>query len=237
MIKAVIFDLGGTLVKSEDAYISALFDTLDQYKIRKPEMSVVRQHVGKSDREFITNCLPKKYRTKENIDKYEKWFNSKFPKRYLNRFVEIEETREILEYLYANNIKIAIATGWERWKANMILISYEWSKYKNVLITREDFAKIRPAPDVVLAAIEKLGVKNDECIYVDDTINGAKSGVNAKEEAKRKYGVELKVVTVLTGAQGKEIEAKSEKMLEKGETDFIGKNVSYIKDIIEKTNK
>ena len=234
MIRAVIFDIGGTLIRSEDAYISALFDTFDHYSIPKPKKIVASKYVGISDREFISNCMPKEYRTEDNIDKCEKWFNSKFPMNYLDRFVEIEGTREIFEYLYAKNIKIAIATGWERWKANIILSSYEWSKYKDVLITLEDFTKTRPAPDIVLAAIEKLDVKNIDCLSVDDTLNGAKAGMEAKEDAEKRWGVKLKVVTVLSGAQSEEIRAKSEEMLENGQTDFIIESVKYLKDIIER---
>lgn len=195
MIRAVIFDLGGVLVRTEDALIHAVYDSLDIHNIPKPPRELVIKYVGITDYELVKNSIPEEYRTQDNIEKCYVTFKEIFPRDYMKEFKEIEDVSEILENLKERNIKIALATGFKKDVAETILEFYGWSKYFDVIVTHEDFEKPRPDPEIVLAAIEKLHVKNDECLYVDDTFNGFKSGKAAK----------VKTVIVLSGAQSKEI--------------------------------
>jgi HAD superfamily hydrolase (TIGR01509 family) len=226
MIRAVIFDLGGVLVYTENAYIHALYDCFTHHKIPLPPRGKVIKNVGITDYDFIERSLPNGYRTKNNADKCYEKFKQIFPLNYLDELKEIEGAREILEYLHKNKIKKALATGFDKDTAQKILDLYMLSQLFDIKITREDFEKPRPEPDIVLAAIKelkKLGIKRDECLYVDDTINGTKSGKAAK----------VKVVTVLSGAQSELMRDIVNDMLEKGETDYVLESVKLLKYILD----
>ena len=54
-----------------------------------------------------------------------------------------------------------------------------WSDLIPKLFTADDVEKGKPAPDVYLYAAEKLGVKPEDCLALEDSPNGAKSAVAA----------------------------------------------------------
>ena len=49
----------------------------------------------------------------------------------------------------------------------------------DLLVTAEDVTRIKPFPDLFLAAAEKLGLAPEECLVVEDSLNGLKAGQNA----------------------------------------------------------
>ena len=53
-------------------------------------------------------------------------------------------------------------------------------KYFDFLVTAEDVEHIKPAPDLFLAAAEKTEAAPQECLVVEDSLNGLKAGLNAK---------------------------------------------------------
>lgn len=46
-------------------------------------------------------------------------------------------------------------------------------------ICREDAAKIKPAPDLYLEAIKQLAIPANQCLVIEDSLNGTKAGVSA----------------------------------------------------------
>lgn len=52
---------------------------------------------------------------------------------------------------------------------------YDFAKLFNVAITSADTKKHKPAPDPILAAVEKMGADPSTTVYVGDTINDLKA--------------------------------------------------------------
>ena len=57
-----------------------------------------------------------------------------------------------------------------------IMGSYE--KFSLVL-TRDDVDEGKPDPEIYLLAAERLGLRTDECLVIEDSVNGIKAAQNA----------------------------------------------------------
>lgn len=86
---------------------------------------------------------------------------------------------ETLEYLKANNYKIALATSTQEDKATKYLLDLDLYKYFDKLVFGNGVKNGKPAPDIFLKACKDLGVKPEDTIGVEDSINGIKSSASA----------------------------------------------------------
>ncbi len=83
--------------------------------------------------------------------------------------------RELLEYLKAHDMRIAMATSSIRGDAERNLRMAGLRDYFDVLICGDMIQKSKPDPDIYLTAARTLGVKPEECIGLEDSRNGIKS--------------------------------------------------------------
>ena len=86
---------------------------------------------------------------------------------------------ETLQYLKEKGIKIGLATSTIRERAMKYLTDHDIYKYFDKLIFGNMVEHGKPAPDIYLKACEELGVKPEETVAVEDSINGIKSAGTA----------------------------------------------------------
>jgi len=86
-------------------------------------------------------------------------------------------------------IKTALVTNSGRAPVNAKLGKYGFTPYFDALVTRDEMARLKPAPDGIILALEKLSVQSDDALYVGDSILDI--------EASRVAGV--KCVSVASG--------------------------------------
>ena len=79
-----------------------------------------------------------------------------------------------------NGLFVALATSSGKKKPTVHLNRLGLMKYFDFLVTAEDVEHIKPAPDLFLAAAEKTEAAPQECLVVEDSLNGLKAGLNAK---------------------------------------------------------
>lgn len=77
---------------------------------------------------------------------------------------------ELLESLTASGLSWAIATSGKMKTAQMNLDALGFDIQKVNLITRDDVKYAKPAPDLFIAAAQKMGVRIQDCIVVGDAI-------------------------------------------------------------------
>ncbi len=75
--------------------------------------------------------------------------------------------REVLEEL-SRSLPLAIATN--RGGSLMPILShFGLDKYFQTLVTSHDVARPKPAPDMLLLAVQRLGLKGDRCLFIGDS--------------------------------------------------------------------
>ncbi|MEI9896952.1 MAG: HAD family hydrolase [Chthoniobacter sp.] len=168
MLKAVIFDVDGTLVDSVDGHARAWVEAFAEYgyHIEFPRM---RHQIGKGGDQLMKDFLSKKEIEEFGKD-LEKNRMERFRNDYLPNVEGFPAVRELFQRLLADGKKVVLASsamGEEletyKKKAHIVdLVDDETSK--------DDAEKSKPHPDIFEAALEKLkGISAEEAIVVGDT--------------------------------------------------------------------
>lgn len=174
-IENFIFDIDGTLIDTIDMYMPAMIDTLAQHG---HPVAPDKVEQTKHDLFGITgrDALRLAGISEEEIPEMLKdWFDLAYQRA--DRAKVIEGIPEMLNTL-ANreDAKIAIATSkladeYQEYFVN----KYDFAKLFKVAITSADTKKHKPAPDPILAAMDKMGADPATTVYVGDTINDMKA--------------------------------------------------------------
>ena len=174
-IENFIFDIDGTLIDTIDMYMPAMIDTLAQHGHPVAPDNVEQT---KHDLFGITgrDALRLTGISEEEIPEMLKdWFDLAYQRA--DQAKVIEGIPEMLNTL-ANreDAKIAIATSkladeYQEYFVN----KYDFAKLFKVAITSADTKKHKPAPDPILAAMNKMGADPATTVYVGDTINDMKA--------------------------------------------------------------
>ena len=174
-IENFIFDIDGTLIDTIDMYMPAMIDTLAQHG---HPVAPDKVEQTKHDLFGITGRVALRLAgiSEEEIPEMLKdWFDLAYQRA--DRAKVIEGIPEMLNTL-ANreDAKIAIATSkladeYQEYFVN----KYDFAKLFKVAITSADTKKHKPAPDPILAAMDKMGADPATTVYVGDTINDMKA--------------------------------------------------------------
>jgi phosphonatase-like hydrolase len=96
----------------------------------------------------------------------------------------IEGVGQAIDTLRARGVRVALTTGFDRKVADGLLARLGWSGKVDAVVCADEVAHGRPAPDMILRAMERTGVDDArEVLCAGDTDNdllaGARAGVGA----------------------------------------------------------
>ena len=172
MIKAILFDMDGTLVDSERYYTEMSYKWVLQY--RSIEKRDIYQIVGAN--------MDKTYRIMSKLaglsyDETKKSYDEYFGMRPIdyNDYL-FDDVKDVLSKLC--DYKLAICTLSSRDMLNKF-ISDTCLNCFDLLLSDEDVKNPKPSPDIYLKAIERFGVNRDETLVIEDSSTGIKAGKNA----------------------------------------------------------
>ena len=80
-----------------------------------------------------------------------------------------------LSRLKAMGYKLAVASNAVRDSVLTMLGKANLLQYFNVVLSNQDVKKSKPHPDIYLKAAEKLGLRPEECLVVEDNEKGIKA--------------------------------------------------------------
>jgi len=174
MMKAVIFDMDGVIVDSEPIHFESDKMTMKHYgkEISDEELN---NYVGISNPEMWTD-FKEKYRLSATLEEIlEKQISFKKILIGSKRLEPIDGIRELLCKLKSGAIKIGLASSSSRELIELILNNIGIKESFEVIISAEDVQKSKPAPDIFLAASERLGLDPSTCLVIEDSRHGVKA--------------------------------------------------------------
>lgn len=178
-IKAVIFDLDGTLIDTEKYFRVAWPLAFEHFGYRmEDEQYLFIRSLG---RPFIYDCL-KNFSGDENFDydSVQKFRSGLMEKMIQENGLQAKKGAvELLEFLKSKNVVRAIATASPVERAERYLKMTGLDGFFDKIISARDMKEGKPSPDVYLYAVKELGLKACECVAVEDSPNGALSAVRA----------------------------------------------------------
>lgn len=178
MIKGAVFDMDGLMFDTEKLVYQVWQRVMDSNGYDY-DFEIYKKTVGR--------------RTAETRKFYEELYGGEFDYQRLRNeanvfFRDDIETNgvplkkglvNILEYLKAHNIKIALATSTSSATAMGLLEKANVKQYFDRFVCGNMVKNGKPHPEVFLTAAKELCLKPESCIALEDSINGIKSAYNA----------------------------------------------------------
>ena len=201
-VHAVIFDMDGTLIDSIEIYFRIVEIALERLKL--PQVSRKKILDAAEDGNFNwETVLPGEVHLKKDEIIAAAWeiIDEIAPQMFAENLKLIRGADRILQAISTSIPRIGLVTSTQRkdLKIKMQpLKSAGVEKLFEVIITSDDVAKRKPAPDPLIACAQKLHVESGKCVYVGDTHIDIKAGKAAG----------MKTVGVLTGFDDYDMLAK-----------------------------
>lgn len=166
-IKAVIFDLDGTLADTLADLTNSVNYALSEFGFPKRSADEVRSFVGNGVRRLINLSVP--YGTPENIcEDCLGVFKKHYEKNSCVNTKPYDGVCEILEYLKNKGIKTAVVTNKVHWAAEEI-VGHFFEGFIDVTAGQVDGAAQKPEPDGIFYVLKKLGISKENAVYVGDS--------------------------------------------------------------------
>lgn len=169
-LKAALFDLDGVVFDTEPQY--TIFWG-SQCRLYHPERPGLEHEIKGSTLQQI----------------YDKWWSGELEKERDIVTQRLNDFEAHMDYSYIagfeafvrdlrqHGVKTAVVTSSNMPKMESVFRARpEFKSLFDAILTSEDFAESKPSPDCYLKGAERFGVSPDECVVLEDSINGLKSG-------------------------------------------------------------
>lgn len=169
-VQAFIFDLDGTLTDTLLDLAAALNHSRRLLGMAPVEIALVQQMIGNGIKDLIGKSFANDRIDvdEEQIDQAIKLMTDYYCDHLVDNTCAYPGVVDTLKFLRENNCKSAVVTN-KRSKATLqILEKLDLIQYFDCVIGDSDGYALKPAPDGLLGAAEKMGVEPENCLMVGD---------------------------------------------------------------------
>lgn len=179
-LKAVLFDVDGTLVDTEKLQSDAYALVLKQYGHEdiEPTKHGTIHFPGEATNDTWLRLI-KQYPIDEEIQKLAGKKREAAMELLKAGVAPMRGAVELLRSLHEGGVKIALVSSALRDRLTLMVDALGIADYVDVIVSGDDALNHKPAPDSYLLAVQKLGVNADECVVIED----AEVGVQAANAA------------------------------------------------------
>ncbi len=176
-IKAVIFDLDGSLVDSMWMWRDIDIEYLGRFGIPLPD-DLQRSIEGMSFSETAV-YFKEHFPIPDSIEQMKEDWNRMAWDKYMHQVPLKDGVREFLEGCVERGILLGIATSNSRELVENIAAVHGLHNIFRCIMTGCEVAKGKPAPDIYLKVAQILGVEPCNCLVFEDIVPGIQAGKSA----------------------------------------------------------
>ena len=167
---AVIFDMDGVLVDSEPFGFEALRRVMARYGLPYGE----EENAEFLGRTTLDSCqiLRERHRLPEAAETLADWYVEGMLEQIARGPIPMAGVPEVLRRIRAAGYRMALASSAEVRVIDANLTARGLRPLFDAVVSGTQVARGKPAPDVFLAAAERLGAPPATCLVVEDSRNG-----------------------------------------------------------------
>ena len=181
MIEAVIFDLDGVLVSTDDFHYEAWSEMAQEEGIPFDQKNYQRLR-GVSRMNCVDIILEKS--TRMYTDKEKQELAERKNRYYLKKIERLSDNhlmpgaKETVQRLKANGLKVALGSSSKN--AKTILKRLKMDALFDAIADGNDITHSKPNPEVFLLAANRMGVAPENCLVVEDADSGVEAAIKGK---------------------------------------------------------
>jgi len=189
-----VLDMAGTTVRDDGAVSEAFTTALSSVGIGADDprfasaQTYVRDTMGQSKADVFAALL-EPAEAGRATDEFARAYGRMVAE---GRLAPIEGATHVFAALRARGVQVCLTTGFAPSTRDVLLAALGWEPLIDLALSPADCGRGRPAPDMILGAMDRLGVSDPGAVaVVGDTTSDLEAGTNAGARA---------VIGVLTGA-------------------------------------
>lgn len=171
MLKGIIFDMDGVLVDSEPFICEAAIRMFAEHGLTvQPEDFI--PFVGAGEARYIGGPA-EKYNFPIDIERDKARTYEIYGEIVRGRLDPLDGVREFIAKARAKGLKLAIASSADRVKIDINLTEIGVpAETFDAVVSGSDVVRKKPDPEIFLKAADRLGLRPEECLVVEDAVNG-----------------------------------------------------------------
>jgi HAD superfamily hydrolase (TIGR01509 family) len=176
-LRAVLLDIDGTLLDSNDAHARAWCDVLGRNG-HEVAYYTIRPLIGKGGDKLLEEAVGIAEQSEEGrvISNQRR---SRFAEAYLQSLKPTAGARALLHRLRGNGFRLIVATSAGNEELRSLLQQAGVGDLIENAVSANDVTRSKPDPDIVLAALGKAGLRADEAIMLGDTPYDIQAAISA----------------------------------------------------------
>lgn len=166
-IKAILFDIDGTLVDSNDMHVLAWEEAFAGIG-KSFDRQVIHDQIGKGTDMLVPTLLPDL--DEEGQDKLGEAHGSVFKAKFLEQAKAFPHAHDLLAHAHKLGQQVVLASSASAAELEHYLGLLDAHDLIDATTSSDDVENTKPAPDIFAKALDKLdGIDADEVIVVGDT--------------------------------------------------------------------
>jgi len=177
-IKGVLFDMDGVLIDSEEYICKAAITMFAEHGLTV-EPADFLPFVGAGENRYIGG-VAEKYGFTLDLERDKARTYQIYDQITQGKLKPLDGAVEFIQLCKTEGLKVAVATSADRVKMliNLDHIGLEESVF-DTTVNGLDVERKKPFPDIYIYAAQKLGLLPEECLVVEDAINGVEAAKSA----------------------------------------------------------
>lgn len=177
--QALLTDLDGTLIRSEDAICDALFECFGHVNAKVPAKDEILSIFGLPVEVMLMQLGGVEKTEQARIDAFIAEYKRQYPIHMAKGAKLIPMAKETMWELHQKGIEICLITSERKSNAQFILKTLGLSPAVGHIISRDDVQCFKPHPEPILNACALLGEKPEDCVYIGESPYDIEAGVKA----------------------------------------------------------
>lgn len=177
-IRLAVLDMAGTTVRDDGAVERAFAESIGEMGLDpEPHLALVRETMGQSKIVVFRQILGDDQRAEEANRRFEAAYDAAIDR---GEAVPLPGAGDTLGALRATGVKVCLTTGFSASTQQHLLDALSWHDLVDLALVPGNGLRGRPYPDLVFAAIMRLGIDGVQDVAVaGDTVNDLLAGHRA----------------------------------------------------------